>query len=206
MYSDYNRNNRYNDDYQDRNYQNNSRDNFNDNFNDHYNRDIYEYRDRVDGRDRNYDKRDFDRNRERTTFSPDPQPREYSDKQLGRGIQFNDKFRNLFQKKEKTYRNDYQPIQENNDLEKDFVIYSPKSYADIKKMIDFLRNNQPVIVNLGTLKQEKGQRILDFMSGAIYALNGKSHKITNSIYLLTPNGVNIMVPTELMQQIKKDND
>ena len=205
MYSDYNRNNRYDNDYQDRNYHNDNN-SFNEDFNDRYNREVYEYRDRVDGRDRDYDRRDYERNRERTTFSPDPQPREYSDRQLGRG-QFNNKVRNLFQRKDKSnHNNDYQPIQDNEDLGRDFVIYSPKSYVDIKKMIDFIKNGQPVIVNLATLKSEKAQRILDFMSGAIYALNGKSHRITKSIYLITPNGVNIMVPTELMQQIKKDND
>lgn len=198
MYSDWNRNNRYEDDYQKR-YSNEPVDNYNNDFGDHYNHEVYDYHDRANGRNRDYDRR------ERTTFSPDPEPKDFSERQLGRG-QFNDKVRNFFQRKDKPVHQEYQPIQDNDDLGKDFVIYSPKSYSDIKKMIDFLSNNQPVIVNLGTLKQEKGQRILDFMSGAIYALKGKSHRITNSIYLLTPNGVNIMVPSELMQQIKKDND
>ena len=171
-------------------------DNFNEDFGDRNNRDIYEYRER---RDRG----------ERTSFSPDPEPR--YDRQLNgsnRSGQFKGMFRNLFQKEDRQQRDlDYEPIgnEQNQDI-KNFVIYSPKTYMDVKKLIDFLKNGQPIIVNLSTIKQEKGQRILDFLSGAIYALGGKSHKISLSIWLLTPNGVNIMVPTDLMEQIKKDND
>ena len=194
--------NRYDD--QDRRYQRNdySDDQFNDfpdEFGDRNNRDVYEYRDRRDRGDY----------RERTTFSPDPEPRDYGDKQLGGHNQFKGMFKNLFQREEnqQSRPTEYQHLQQEPTQEiKNFVIYSPKTYTDIKKLIDFLRNGQPIIVNLSTVKQEKGQRILDFLSGAIYALGGKSHKISASIWLLTPNGVNIMVPTDLMEQIKKDND
>ena len=191
-YGNYDNNRR---DYRRDDYQNEDFNNFSEEFGDRNNRDIYEYRDR---RDRS----------ERTGFSPDPEPR--YDRQLNgsnRGSQFKGMFKNIFGKEDRQRENDYQPLQEDNSQEiKNFVIYSPRTYMDIKKLINFLKKGQPVIVDLSTIKQEKGQRILDYLSGAIYALDGKLHKITLSIWLLTPNGVNIMVPTDLVEQIKKDNE
>ena len=51
-------------------------------------------------------------------------------------------------------------------------------------------------VNLDNVEPAAAQRILDFVSGAIYALSGSVHRIAGNIFLLSPEGVGITVPYE----------
>lgn len=81
------------------------------------------------------------------------------------------------------------------------LIYSPKTYADVQTLIDHLKKHEPVIIDFGKIGGNGAQRIVDFMSGAIYALSGSMQRISNTIFLLTPAGVNITVPVD---QIRKD--
>ena len=71
------------------------------------------------------------------------------------------------------------------------VIFTPKSYEDVSRLIDHLKRGEQVIVDFSSTNQGVVARILDFMSGAIYALNGSVRKITPDIYLFAPNCVSI---------------
>ena len=77
------------------------------------------------------------------------------------------------------------------------VIYSPSTYEDVQLLIDHLKMREQVIVDFSTLNQASVYRILDFMSGAIYALSGSIQQITKNIFLFAPAGVTITVPTGL---------
>ncbi len=82
------------------------------------------------------------------------------------------------------------------------VLYSPKSMQDIQTLIDFLKRREPVVVELAGVADSSAQRILDFLSGAIYALSGNLHRISGSIFLLTPAGVNITVPKDVKNRLE----
>ena len=69
------------------------------------------------------------------------------------------------------------------------MLFSPTSYADVQTLIDHLKRHEPAIVDFSNVDSESGQRILDFLSGAIYALSGSMQRISGSIFLLTPSGV-----------------
>ena len=58
------------------------------------------------------------------------------------------------------------------------IVYHPISYEDTQNIIDNLKSRKPVIVNMEELEIDCAQRILDFMAGAIYALNGSIYKIS----------------------------
>ena len=77
------------------------------------------------------------------------------------------------------------------------VIYSPSTYEDVQLLIDHLKMREQVIVDFSTLNQASVYRILDFMSGAIYALSGSIQQITKNIFLFAPAGVTITVPSGL---------
>ncbi len=79
------------------------------------------------------------------------------------------------------------------------IVYQPVSYDDTQNIIDNLKSKKPVIVNLESLDQDVAQRTLDFMSGAVYALNGNIHKISRGIFVLAPTNVDISgnVPEDL---------
>lgn len=73
------------------------------------------------------------------------------------------------------------------------TIYSPKTYADVQDMIDNLKRNESIIVNLDGIESESAQRILDFLSGAAYALGGSMRRVKemHSTFLITPQGTGI---------------
>ncbi len=71
------------------------------------------------------------------------------------------------------------------------VVFQPQTYEDTQTIIDNLKARKPVIVNLENLNVEVAQRVLDFISGAIYALDGSVRKVSKGIFLLAPKGVDI---------------
>jgi cell division inhibitor SepF len=77
------------------------------------------------------------------------------------------------------------------------IIYSPSTYEDVQLLIDHLKRREQVIVDFSDINQTSVYRILDFMSGAIYALGGSIQQITKNIFLFAPNGVTITVPPQL---------
>jgi FtsZ-interacting cell division protein YlmF len=79
------------------------------------------------------------------------------------------------------------------------VVYQPMTYDDTQSIIDNLKNRKPIVVNLENLEIDIAQRVLDFMSGAVYALNGNIHKVTKGIFILVPTNVDISgnIPDDL---------
>lgn|SRR5690554_5611651 len=88
------------------------------------------------------------------------------------------------------------PLQKTQRSMSSVVIHSPATPDEVESLIDYLRRREPAIVNLDKPPAEIAQRILDMLSGAIYALNGSMHRIQDNIFLLTPEGVEISAPKE----------
>lgn len=76
------------------------------------------------------------------------------------------------------------------------VINSPRNYSDVQLLIDHLKAGQQVIVDFSSVPQATVYRILDFMSGAVYALSGSIQQITQDIFLFAPKGVAIALPPQ----------
>ena len=72
------------------------------------------------------------------------------------------------------------------------IVYHPVSYEDTQSIIDNLKNRKPVIVNMEELELDTAQRILDFLSGAVYALDGKMCKISRGIFVVAPNNYDVV--------------
>ena len=72
------------------------------------------------------------------------------------------------------------------------IVYHPVSYDDAQNIIDNLKSRKPVIVNMEELDVAAAQRILDFISGAIYALNGTIAKISRGIFVVAPNNYDVI--------------
>ncbi len=72
------------------------------------------------------------------------------------------------------------------------IVYHPVSYEDTQAIIDNLKNRKPVIVNMEELEVDSAQRILDFLSGAVYALNGTMCKISRGIFVVAPNNYDVV--------------
>lgn len=72
------------------------------------------------------------------------------------------------------------------------IVYHPVSYEDAQNIIDNLKSRKPVIVNMEELEVSCAQRILDFLSGAIYALSGTIMKISKGIFVVAPNNYDVI--------------
>lgn len=77
---------------------------------------------------------------------------------------------------------------------KNFVFFSPTNYEEIKKLVEYLKQGEPAIVNFDKISETEAQRSLDFISGAACALGGKLQRITGNFFLVTPDGYNITKP------------
>lgn len=71
------------------------------------------------------------------------------------------------------------------------VVIEPKSIDECRKLIDNLRANKPVIINLEKVETDLARKMFDFLSGATYALTGTIQRINQNIYLFAPHNVNI---------------
>ena len=68
---------------------------------------------------------------------------------------------------------------------------TPTSVEDAREITETLLSGRTVILNLEGLDLEVAQRIIDFTSGATYAISGNLQKISNYIFLVTPTNVDI---------------
>ena len=71
------------------------------------------------------------------------------------------------------------------------VIIEPKNIDECRKLIDNMKANKPVIINLEKVETDLARKMFDFLSGATYALSGNIQKINQNIYLFAPRNVNI---------------
>ena len=71
------------------------------------------------------------------------------------------------------------------------VVMEPNSFEEAQNIADQLKSRRPVIVNLENAEKMLAKRIVDFISGTTYALNGNMQKVGNGIFLFVPNNVDI---------------
>lgn len=76
--------------------------------------------------------------------------------------------------------------------ESNIIMVEPRSHSEIQQCVDYLKQGQSVAVNLEGLSSADTERILDFLSGAIYGLNGSIHRWHGDLFLLAPEGHKIL--------------
>ncbi|MBO5408002.1 MAG: cell division protein SepF [Clostridia bacterium] len=72
------------------------------------------------------------------------------------------------------------------------VVVQPMAFEDSKEIADHLKTKKPIVVNLENIDREVAKRIIDFLSGAVYSLDGNIQKISNGIFLIVPYNMGIM--------------
>ena len=71
------------------------------------------------------------------------------------------------------------------------ILLEPRAYSESQQIADHLKKRNTVVVNLKRVTPEQAKRIVDFLSGTIYAINGDLQKIGGGIFLCTPNNVSV---------------
>lgn len=75
--------------------------------------------------------------------------------------------------------------------EMNMIIFRPTEYDQAQTIIDYLKLRKPIIVNLDEIEVSVAQRILDFITGAVYALSGDIKKAARNIFVVVPSNVEI---------------
>ena len=78
-----------------------------------------------------------------------------------------------------------------NDGKTKMILVEPRAYSESVQISDYLKMRNSVVVNLQRVTADQGKRIVDFLSGTIYAIGGDMQKIGNGIFLCTPRNMNV---------------
>lgn len=81
----------------------------------------------------------------------------------------------------------------------DIVLFRPGSFNDTSKAADDLRNKKAVIVNMENVDKAMARRVVDFLSGCAYALDGKVKKVAQATYLFCPHNMDVQGDLENLQ-------
>lgn len=71
------------------------------------------------------------------------------------------------------------------------MLLEPRAYSESQQIADYLKARNAVVVNLKRVTPDQAKRIVDFLSGTIYAIGGDLQKLGGGIFLCTPNNVNV---------------
>lgn len=71
------------------------------------------------------------------------------------------------------------------------ILLEPRAYSEAQQIADHLKKRNTVVVNLKRVTSDQAKRIIDFLGGTIYAINGKIQKIGGGIFLCAPNNVSV---------------
>ena len=71
------------------------------------------------------------------------------------------------------------------------ILLEPRAFSEAQQIADYLRNRNTVVVNLKRVTPDQAKRIVDFLSGTLYAINGGLQKLGTGIFLCTPNNVDV---------------
>jgi cell division inhibitor SepF len=71
------------------------------------------------------------------------------------------------------------------------ILVEPRVYAEAQDISEHLKNKRAVVVNLQRIERDQGVRIVDFLSGTVYALGGDIQRIGTDIFLCVPDNVEV---------------
>ncbi|WP_125707166.1 cell division protein SepF [Lacticaseibacillus porcinae] len=84
------------------------------------------------------------------------------------------------------------------------VVYEPRIYSDAKEIGTNLLNNKAVVVNFDRIENDAATRIVDFLTGTVFAINGEIRRIGEQIFLVTP--ANFQIDGTLAENLGTDFD
>lgn len=71
------------------------------------------------------------------------------------------------------------------------ILLEPRAYSESQQIADYLKKRNTVVVNLKRVTPDQGKRIIDFVSGCLYAIGGSMQKLGDGIFLCTPKNISV---------------
>lgn len=72
------------------------------------------------------------------------------------------------------------------------IVMQPENFDDAQEICDYLKEKKPTVINLENVEKENAQRVIDFLSGAVYALEGTIQKVASGIFIVAPHNIDVM--------------
>ncbi len=121
---------------------------------------------------------------------------------------FKDEDETLIGTEDEYYNLSDEDIKEADKTGNKMILLEPRAYSESQQIADYLKNRNSVVVNLKRVTAPQAKRIIDFLSGCIYAIGGTMQKIGVGIYLCTPNNVNVQgkITDDREKKETSDND
>lgn len=71
------------------------------------------------------------------------------------------------------------------------ILFEPRAFAETQDIANYLKSRKAAVVNLHRLQKEQSKRVVDFLSGVIYAIEGDIQRIGPRIFLCTPKNIGV---------------
>lgn len=85
------------------------------------------------------------------------------------------------------------------------VVTEPKSFDECPDLVRSLRNKKPIIINLEKLNKEVARKIFDFLMGATFAIDGHVQRVSNNIFVFTPQDVDVLSGLDVSEANQNGN-
>ena len=76
------------------------------------------------------------------------------------------------------------------------MVVEPRSFSEAAQIVQNLKDRKTIILNLHLLDKEQSQRTIDFVCGAAFALGGSPQQVGDTVFVFTPNSVQLSVETK----------
>ena len=86
-----------------------------------------------------------------------------------------------------------------NNGKQEVILYHAKTFEDAAKAADELRKKKAIVLNMENIDKSLTRRVVDFLSGSVYALDGSVKKIAQSTYLFCPHNMDVVGDLENVQ-------
>ncbi len=86
------------------------------------------------------------------------------------------------------------------------ILLEPRAFSESQQIADHLKKRNTVVVNMKRITPDGAKRIVDFLSGTVYAIGGDLQKIGSGIFLCTPKNINVEGKITEDDGKKKDDD
>lgn len=104
---------------------------------------------------------------------------------------FNDEPEKKMDEEEYYNVSEEEAIEESDKSGSKMILMEPRAYSESQQIADHLKNRNSVVVNLKRVTSDQAKRIIDFLTGTLYAIGGDLENIGVGIYLCTPKNVSV---------------
>ena len=84
------------------------------------------------------------------------------------------------------------------------ILFEPRAFAETQDIANYLKQKKAAVINLHRLQKEQSKRVVDFLSGVIFAIEGDIQRIGPRIFLCTPKNIGVSGTIDLDEDEQED--